>query len=422
MRYIFVLTLISFNFILPAQEKNTIAQDPESYFDNARRLSESGETEEAIRICREIIKTHSDYYDVVIYLSQLYGRDGEYQQAVTLLTPVLLLAPPLNEAHAAICNIYYWSNEWQKLVEATSEALQHYPSDPDFLYLNALALHKLGRQSDALNALDAVLLEEPGHVRASGLIDQIYSEGDFVEVFATYNFDYFEQPYNRSWHQLTAGVVLPFEHVKLSPYISAGHAIDPDNLFISTSAGQVNLDGYIDLTESSYALLGYGFGSGTYLPWHRAILHYWQDLPAAWTVSAGVRYFYFNQHFLFYAFGIEKYAGNYWFELKNYLFRKEYGLSAAFHLSARRYFENQEHYLGFSAGYGTSPDEPVTIASDFDRLNALSFRLYYSRQLGSRSVFEIGAGYLHDQYKDQFGEASFRNRYNGFMKYSYKIK
>ena len=99
---------------------------------------------------------------------------------------------------------------------------------------------------------------------------------------------------------------------------------------------------------------------------HRAAAEIWQTLPRGFSLSAGVRYFYWDQSFTFLTFSAEKYAGNYWFSLRNYLFFKDYGVSASWYLSARRYFATRYDHLTITLGYGTAPDEPVVVVSDLD--------------------------------------------------------
>jgi YaiO family outer membrane protein len=127
----------------------------------------------------------------------------------------------------------------------------------------------------------------------------------------------------------------------------------------------------------------------------------WQVLPAAFEISAGIRYFYWHEHFLFPTFSVEKYLNNYWFSLRNYLFFKEYGVSGSYYLSTRRYFATQFDYLTVTLGYGTAPDEPVTVISDLDRMKAISGRIDISKGLGQSARLGLGVGYAYEEFQDR---------------------
>jgi YaiO family outer membrane protein len=228
------------------------------------------------------------------------------------------------------------------------------------------------------------------------------------ELFLHYYYDHFSLPYVRNWHMLTTGVNLPVKIGVLSPYLNAGyHAGSKDQ---STDL-QLNLDAYINLGKKNYAMAGYGFspnGAVNFLPRHRAAAEIWQVLPRGFAVSAGMRYFYWERHFTFLTISGEKYAGNYWFSLRSYVFFKEYGVSGSYYLTARRYFKDKFNYLSFTVGYGTAPDEPLLVVSDLDRLNATSVRVEWSKQLKPRLRLNVMTGYAYEAYDDM----EYRHRFD----------
>jgi YaiO family outer membrane protein len=121
-----------------------------------------------------------------------------------------------------------------------------------------------------------------------------------------------------------------------------------------------------------------------------------------------MRYFYWDESFTFLTLSVEKYLGEYWFSFRNYLFFKDYGVSASFYLTAKRYFGPIFNYLSLTAGYGTAPDEPLLVVSDLDRLNALSIRAEGSYQISQRVRIAGMIGYANEEYADRL----FRNRFD----------
>ena len=64
-----------------------------------------------------------------------------------------------------------------------------------------------------------------------------------------------------------------------------------------------------------------------------------------------------------------KYYKNYWFNLRSYLTPEDVSFSSAYFFEMRRYFGDPESFLALKLGYGTSPDDNLTI-SELDYLTA----------------------------------------------------
>lgn len=387
---------------LAAGENNT----PEEKFMRIRMLADADRLEEAESAAYDLLEQLPDYTDVRIYLSLIHGKQGEFEPGLSLVNTVLSEHPDAEDALRARSSLHYWSEDWSALLSSTTEALASLPGDPDLMYKQALAQSKLNNPQAALGTLSALLENAPENVQAKQLRAQVIEAMPAPELFTRYMFDHFRQPYNRQWHMVTLGGNYPIAPGTISPYFNMGHFAAAGEDFLSTTAFQLNADAYLDITEKNYMLLGYGIGTGTYLPRHRAAFHIWQTLPSGWSVSAGARYLYFDQHYLFYALGVDKYLGNYWLDLKNYLFNKAYGFSMSSYLTVRKYFENKYNYLSLAVGYGTSPDEPITLVADLQRLNALSVRVEIMKQIAARTRFGAGVGYAYEEYREQL----FRNR------------
>ena len=324
-----------------------------------------------------LLEENPDYYDVSLYLARIYGWEAAYDSAYSILEQVLLNDPSLFEAYEVRVDLAYWENDWIKLEEYAGAALALNPDSPEIKKKYLLAKFQQG------------------------------STLDVTELLVVYSYDHFREPYLRNWHMITAGATIPYRLGSLSPYINGGYQPGEGT---STDI-QLNLDTYFHLGKTTYAMAGYGISPGgvvNYLPNHRAALEVWQVLPAGFAISAGMRYLYWDQNFTFLTFSGEKYTGNYWFSLRNYLFYKEYGFSGSYYLSARRYFANRFNYLNITLGYGTAPDEPLLIISDLDRLNAFSFRAEFSNQVRYNLRLSVMAGYAWEEYADQ----QFRNRFD----------
>jgi YaiO family outer membrane protein len=349
----------------------SVGADPEQEFDRMRELAAAGDHEAAIRTGRQLLEENPGYYDVALYLARVYGWQSEFDSAWAVLDPVMEKEPELYEAFATCADLAYWEHSPEKLDSCAERAAELEP--------------------------DSAAVFDP-YKKA---LKQSLPESAAPELFAFYSYDHFSVPYHRNWHMLTAGGEIPFDWGKLIPSLNAGYHAGGD---YPGADLQVNLDAYLTLGSRNYLLLGYGIspnGTHDYFPGHRGVAELWQVLPRGFAVSGGLRYFYWDRHFTYLTFSGEKYTGNYWFALRNYLFFKEYGVSASFYLSARRYFSQATDYLTLVVGYGTAPDEPILVVSDLDRLNAVSGRIEYSKPWTSRIRLLATAGYSWEEYTDR---------------------
>jgi len=362
-------------FQLLAQE-SSLQADPEKEFARMRELAVAGDYSAAKLLGQVLLEEQKNYFDVALYLARIYGWESNFDSAYLVLDRVMEQVPELYEAYEVCADLAYWQNNLDRLKACELQAAELKPD------------------SAGLFERYRVALQQPR------------SRSKQTEIFAHYSYDHFAVPYVRNWHMLTAGGELPFKYGTLIPSLNGGFFAG--DLAQKTDL-QINLDAYLTLGKKNYALLGYGFspnGEVNFFPGHRGAAELWQVLPLGFALSAGMRYFYWDQHFTFLTVSAEKYAGNYWFSFRSYLFFKDYGVSGSYYLSARRYFASKFDHLTLTLGYGTAPDEPILVVSDLDRLNALSGRLAFSKRISPAVRILTMAGYAWEEYADQ----EFRHR------------
>lgn len=382
------LLVSTFSFSLKAQETPAYS-NLEQGFEFMRELAIGGDYPGAKKLGYQILEEKDDYYDVALYLARIHGWESSYDSAYLIIDEVILNEPELFEAYQTCVDLAYWQDNLPRLDSCAEKALELEPG------------------SEAI-------LEKYNKARGP-LVLQTTSP----EIIARYSYDHFSQPYVRNWHLFSVGASLPHKWGTLVPYINYG--FDASAAEAPISDIQLNLDAYLTLGKKNYAMLAYGFspnGTRNYLPVHRAAAELWQDLPKEFVVSAGLRYFYWDQHFTFLTFSAEKYVGDWWFTLRNYLFFKEVGVSASFYLSGRRYFTSKYEHLTLTLGYGAAPDEPILVVSDLERLNALSSRLEYTRPINSMIRMMGMLGYSYEEYADQ----EYRSRIEFKIGAYFKIK
>ncbi len=379
MHRVFVFLVLTAASLHPLQAQDPLNYElPEEGFDRMRQYAVDGDYLHAKQVGYKLLEENESYYDAALFLARIHGWEASFDSAYRLVDRVISESPGLFEAYQTCVDLAYWENDWDRLEDCANRAIELEPDSARIFDRYRQARYQAGPQQKQ------------------------------AEVFAHYYYDHFSLPYVRNWHMLTAGGQIPVKPGILVPYLNAAYHAGG---YQPATDIQLNLDAYLTLSKKNYVMAGYGFspkGSLNYLPVHRAAAEIWQALPAGFALSAGFRYFYWEQHFTFLTFSAEKYAGNYWFSLRNYLFFKDYGVSASYYLSARRYFENSYNYLTLTLGYGTAPDEPLVVVSDLDRLQAISARAELSRELNARVRLTGMLGYGYEEYSDR----AYRNRFD----------
>ena len=370
-RLTLIIALLVFYLAQPKAQDTLSHSNPEMEFARMRDLAAAGDYDDAKQIGNMLLEENETYHDVALYLARVLGWESNFDSAYMVIDRVIAMEPGLYEAYATCVDLAYWENNLEKLEACAASATELEP--------------------DSAGVFDKYKVA----------LQQGQSPSDQLEIFGYYSYDHFSKPYVRNWHMLTAGGEIPFKYGKLIPSVNGGYMAGASS---PATDLQLNLDAYLTLGKTTYALAAYGFspnGELNYFPGHRAAAEVWQALPKGFGISAGLRYFYWDQNFTFLTFSAEKYAGNYWFSFRNYLFFKDYGVSGSYYLSTRRYFDTRFNYLTLTLGYGTAPDEPINVVSDLERLNAVSGRLELSKKLtpGIRGVAMVG--YAWEEYADQ---------------------
>lgn len=374
MRQIICFLLLSISLFSARAQDAAPYDNPEDGFALMRSLAAAGEYDSALVIGYTILEKLPAYHDLSLHIARVYGWKGQFDSAYNVVDRVMAADPMLGEATRVCADLAYWNGDSERLEYCKAAALA--------------ADSSLADSFDRYVAAEEEPAKEP------------------ITLSAFYSWDYFSTPYVRNWNMLSLGAGIPLNAFKLIPSVNLGYhggGLDP------ATDIQLNLDAYWTISKHNYAMLAYGFspdGQLDYFPGHRLAAEFWQALPLEFTLSAGLRYLLWDEHFPFLTFSLEKYLGPWWLSFRNYLFFKDYGVSGSYYLTARHYFQDL-HYVDLTLGYGTAPDEPVFVPSDLDRLNAFSVRLNYARPLSERLRLGAGLGYSREAWDVN----AWRNRY-----------
>jgi len=196
--------------------------------------------------------------------------------------------------------------------------------------------------------------------------------------------------------------------VSLARRTAAGTLIGRVNVAnrFSTTGAQVEADAYPNLGGSTYAYLNAGYSNATIFPEWRFGGEVFTGLPNAYEASLGFRQLRFaGAPVTLFTGSVGKYIGNYWLSARPFVRSKDSGVTASVGLTARRYFETSDEYVGARVAYGNTPSDRVT-AAELARTSAFELGVQGSHRLAPRLFGTWALGYEHEEVVKNV----FRNR------------
>ncbi|MCE5348231.1 MAG: YaiO family outer membrane beta-barrel protein [Bacteroidales bacterium] len=314
--------------------------------------------------------------------------EGDYASAATDARKLVNAFPLYGDARVLLGRILAWQHDYKNATAVLDTLLKIEPDN-----------------ADALSAKNDILLWSKDNTPV------------LTDLRADYSFDYFREPYTRFWQLFKTGMGHRFDWGPASATLNTGKIIIGEPAPASAIEFQVEAEAYPRLSEKNYAYLNYAFSPGKYFPGHKAAVEIWQVLPEGWSISAGMKYYYFDRNIFIAGTSLEKYLGKYWLSVKGFVYFKDNGPTTSGYFNARRYF-NDNNWLQATLSTGTAPDEPFDIQADLMRLSANGIRIAYNGLLTPGITVRISTGYSIEEY----AESLWRNRFDGGVSIIYAIK
>jgi YaiO family outer membrane protein len=175
----------------------------------------------------------------------------------------------------------------------------------------------------------------------------------------------------------------------------------------ATNGAQAEVDAYRSLGKRAYGYLNAGYSRTAVFPDWRWGGEYFRSLPRAYEASLGVRRLHFGgPPVTLFTGAVGRYTGNYWLSLRPFVRDKSSGVSAAASLTARRYRQDPDNYVGARIGYGSSPSDDI-IASQLTRTSSMQVALNGSGAASTRAVTTWSLGFE----REELSPSEFRNRW-----------
>jgi len=329
----------------------TVLGQQEDPLGSARKLAFSGERAKALTLLEEYLHREPGDTDALTFYGTVLSWEVRYEDARRALRAVLARYPDHEDALAALTNVELWAGNSSLAEELAATALVKRPQDTGLLMARAQALQKLGRNAEAIGALDQLLAIDPDQPQAAVMRADLLESRRRWETMLDQDYEWFSDgrgAWNETEVSLKRGaeragsVIVRFSHVNQFPF----------------SSNLMEVDAYPVIRKGTYAYLNAGWSpDGVLFSRYRAGAELYQSLPHGIEVSGGYRRLGFSSPVNIYTGSISKYLQAWMFGFRTYVNPVSAGDSESRQFSARRYFGDGLSYVSLLYGTGAAPAE-----------------------------------------------------------------
>ncbi|MET0760204.1 MAG: YaiO family outer membrane beta-barrel protein [Flavobacterium sp.] len=372
----------------------------------------------AIQLGQLGIKIAPDYLDFHVALGRCYMLTKQIDSARIYFNHVIDKNPKYKEAFIYLIRLELEEKNAPNAIRTIDKALLHYPAEKDFYLLKLQAVNLEKNDKKSILFLNELAQKYPTDTDLKQQLIELKSKSVSDRVGINYNYTTFDRSGTGPWYLL--GLQYIRERKKLTLIGRINYA-DRRSFGESINSGiQYELETYFLNNKKSYSFANMSYSNDIVFPKLRLSYSYFHNLSKDWEGDIGIRYTKTIDKDLYAAvLGIGKYVGSYWFNLRTYVQMDEDKIYPAFTATARYYFDTKYDYATIITGYGTTPDERVTLGQFQQRVALDSYRIGagYYKLFGQHYCTGLQAVYNHQEYISN----NFQNEFDVFLSVQYKF-
>ena len=372
----------------PAQVQPPANPSFDDQYAAARALANGGQPELALAAYGALLVRSPGNTDVLLGRGIVYGRLGRWLEAEADLRAAAQAAPGYADVWSALGNVYLWSGQPDKAVDAYTRLAALQPADPAAWLGRARAYRALGRASEARADLDKARAlggsGAPYDDLAAALQPRTASPDAAIAAgyswAASLSSNWTDAGSGPRWNDQTASVrhygklgSIAFESLR------AHRFGEQDTAWA--------LDAYTTLWRGAYANLRYQRAPASRLfPGNSGRVELYQSLGQGWEGSASDDVLGFAGRVNIYGLSIAKYTGDFYLQLRHQDIRSPGSHGAGERLLGRWYYlGDADSYLELSVNGGRS-DDPLSLVGGRARSGVGGFNLvrYWTPRWGAR--------------------------------------
>jgi len=400
----FIFFVLSGLFVIPVSAQIKSAGDTtslETLLNKARQLAYNNGRAEARKICFQILKRDSTYWDAAVLLGRTYSWDSKYDSSRIALNKVIVKKPGYYDAMEALIDNELSDDKYLSAIKYADEGLLYLPDNEMFLFKKARALNKSGKTKESTALLSRILQLNSSNKEAAKLLLDIKRVGRVNKFTMSYSTDIFNG--STPWNFASASIGRKTAHFG-SVILRYNFA----NRF-GNNGHQAEIDAYPAICKGIYVYFNAGVSNKKNFPFSRLSIEPYFKLPKSFEASIGIRYMNFDANRIFaldsnkviiYTGTIGKYFGSYWISVRPYFTKGTDAWSKSASLTVRRYFGDEDSYISLNLGTGMSPDEQqYAFNPDLKFLKSNKISLDYQQKIAYRFIINCGAGYAQEEVR-----------------------
>ncbi|MCE5320757.1 MAG: YaiO family outer membrane beta-barrel protein [Bacteroidales bacterium] len=400
----FIFFVLSGLFVIPVSAQIKSAGDTtslETLLNKARQLAYNNGRAEARKICFQILKRDSTYWDAAVLLGRTYSWDSKYDSSRIALNKVIVKKPGYYDAMEALIDNELSDDKYLSAIKYADEGLLYLPDNEMLLFKKARALNKSGKTKESTALLSRILQLNSSNKEAAKLLLDIKRAGRVNKFTMSYSTDIFNG--STPWNFASASIGRKTAHFG-SVILRYNFA----NRF-GNNGHQAEIDAYPAICKGIYVYFNAGVSNKKNFPFSRLSIEPYFKLPKSFEASIGIRYMNFDANRIFaldsnkviiYTGTIGKYFGSYWISVRPYFTKGTDAWSKSASLTVRRYFGDEDSYISLNLGTGMSPDEQqYAFNPDLKFLKSNKISLDYQQKIAYRFIINCGAGYAQEEVR-----------------------
>ncbi|MEQ3662557.1 MAG: YaiO family outer membrane beta-barrel protein [Flavobacterium sp.] len=397
---------------------SSFGQDVDSLLIVTLNKTKNSEFPEALKTANKALKIAPNYLDFHLVKGQIHYKINSLDSAKFFLKHVIKENDSYLEAHAFLINTYLKENNYNDALKTTNSAIEKFPFEKQFQLEKLKILKLLKDDEQVILFLNVLVAKYPEDIELKTELSRLNSIYNHNRIGVNYNLTLFNREEQGPWH--LSGIEYIHQKKKYS-------LIGRINLADRRSAGtfynqgiQYELESYFTTSPKTYSFINLSYSNDIVFPKLRFSYSFFRNMGKGWEGDLGLRYNKtIDQYFYTGVFGIGKYTGSYWFNIKSYFLNDNSKIYPAFTSTIRKYRNTKFDYYSLIIGYGTSPDELYYLGLVPERFALESYRvgIGYNFMLSDKFIIGIQGLFNLQEYKIN----EYQQEYNLFTSFQYKF-
>jgi YaiO family outer membrane protein len=385
-------------------ESNAQKIDADSLLFTALEIAKEGkDRSKAMAMAKLGIKEAPDYLDFHLLLGRLYKEEGQVDSARYFLHYVIDHNPAYKDAFSYLLGLEYEERNIQEGLNMADNAIREYPNEERFYTFKHAFLQLQRDERVEFDFLKSAIKQFPDQSSFRQRLNLLENRLDNDRIGTHYSLTLFDRDAVGPWHLTGLQYIRERRWGSLIGRVNYANRLSSGSTF--DSGFQYELESYFFTGRRSYSYVGLAYSPSLVFPEQRYGYSFFQNLDKGWEWEIGGRFTSVvppegRRDFRSLIFGLGKYVGSWWINLRSFIQNEDTQYYPAFTLTSRYYLNTRFDYFTMIAGYGTSPDERQTLGQFENRVALDSWRVGggYFRLLGEKFVTGTQVMYNYQEY------------------------